>query len=144
MDLLRLAALDEDDLTIISAHIQDAVVKVGEIDFLAGANKFALPLNRFAWEARTGWFRRRDQRRRSLLSFDRVLGVRSTGIDRAKPDDVLSLLALNFTTIAAPSGLISLIFSGGAAIALDVECIEARLADTGGAWEASSRPVHRV
>lgn len=144
MDLLRLAALDEDDLTIISAHVQDAVAKVGDIDFLASSNKFALPLNRFAWEVKSGWFRRNQQRRRSLLSFDRVLSVRSTGIDRTKPDEVLSLLALNFIESDAPSGMLSLIFSGGAAIALDVECIEARLADTGGAWEASSRPVHRV
>lgn len=144
MDLLRLAALDEDDLTIISAHVQDAVAKVGDIDFLASSNKFALPLNRFAWEVKSGWFRRNQQRRRSLLSFDRVLSVRSTGIDRTKPDEVLSLLALNFIASDAPSGMLSLIFSGGAAIALDVECIEARLADTGGAWEASSRPVHRV
>lgn len=144
MDLLRLAALDEDDLTIISAHVQDAVAKVGDIDFLASSNKFALPLNRFAWEVKSGWFRRNQQRRRSLLSFDRVLSVRYTGIDRTKPDEVLSLLALNFIASDAPSGMLSLIFSGGAAIALDVECIEARLADTGGAWEASSRPVHRV
>jgi hypothetical protein len=144
MDLLRLAALDEDDLTIISAHAQDAVAKVGDIDFLAASKKFALPLNRFAWEAKAGWFRRHDQRRRSLLSFDRVLGVRSTGIDRGKPDEILSLLALRFTAAEAPSGMVQLIFSGGAAIALDVECIEARLADTGGAWEASSRPVHRA
>ncbi|TIW53054.1 MAG: DUF2948 family protein, partial [Mesorhizobium sp.] len=66
------------------------------------------------------------------------------GIARDKPAEVLSLLAISFVEISKPAGIVELIFSGGGTIMLDVECIEARLADIGGTWEASSRPVHRA
>ena len=72
------------------------------------------------------------------------MGIRTAGIDRNKPDEVLSLLAIEFTATEAPAGFVDLLFSGDATIRLDVECIEARLADVGGAWEATSRPAHRV
>jgi hypothetical protein len=79
-----------------------------------------------------------------VLYFDRVLSAKATGIDRNKPADVLSLLAVRFAEAEAPAGTVELDFSGGATIRLDVECIEARLADLGGAWEASSLPSHRT
>ncbi|TIV05297.1 MAG: DUF2948 family protein, partial [Mesorhizobium sp.] len=75
--------------------------------------------------------------------FDRVLGVKTSGIQRDKPAEVLSLLAISFIAISKPAGIVELVFSGGGTIMLDVECVEARLADVGGAWEATSRPVHR-
>ncbi|TIQ82995.1 MAG: DUF2948 family protein, partial [Mesorhizobium sp.] len=78
------------------------------------------------------------------LHFDRVLGAKTSGIARDKPDEVLSLLAISFVALDKPAGIVELIFSGGGAIMLDVECIEARLADIGGAWEATSRPFHRA
>ena len=61
-----------------------------------------------------------------------------------RPEDVLSLLAVGFVPVDRPAGLIELVFSGGGAIMLDVECIEARVADLGGAWAATSRPAHKV
>ncbi|WP_309083359.1 DUF2948 family protein [Chelativorans sp.] len=146
MDLLKLAALDEEDLSIISAHLQDAVLKTGELSFLSREKRFAAMVRRFAWEKeRTGFrlFRREPHERRlSALSFDRVLAVRSAGIDMNKPDEVLALLALRFLPGEAPSGTIELAFSGGATIHLDVECIEARLGDLGAAWETPVRPRH--
>ncbi|RJG46556.1 MULTISPECIES: DUF2948 family protein [unclassified Mesorhizobium] len=144
MDQLKLVALDEQDLKIVSAHVQDAVMKVGDLDFSASAKRFIMSVNRFAWETRTGFFRPHYERRKSVLDFNRVLGVRATGIDREKPEDVLSLLAIQFHERDAPAGAIELIFAGGGAIALQVECIEARLADLGAAWEASSRPIHKA
>mgnify|MGYP000852555371 CR=1 FL=1 len=146
MDQLKLVALDEQDLEIVSAHVQDAVMKIGDLDFSPATKRFVLSMNRFAWESETGGlFRRRNhQRRRSVLDFNRVLGVRASGIDRDKPEDVLSLLAIRFHEREAPAGAIELVFSGGGAIALHVECIEARLADLGGAWEAASRPAHKA
>jgi hypothetical protein len=70
-----------------------------------------------------------------------VLAVKSLGIAR-NPDEVLSLLAIRFQPGEAPAGRIELVFSGGGQIALEVECIEARLTDLGGAWEAGARPAH--
>ena len=78
-----------------------------------------------------------------MLHFDRVLAAKTSGIARDKPQEVLSLLAISFVPITAPAGIVELIFSGGGTIMLEVECVEARLADLGGAWQASSRPAHR-
>lgn len=141
---LKLVALDEQDLSIVSAHVQDAVLKVGDLQFLPAAKRFVLTMNRFVWEAKSGLLRQHNERRQAVLHFDRVLGAKSSGIARDRPDEVLSLLAISFIEISKPAGIVELIFSGGGAIMLDVECIEARLADVGGAWEATSRPAHRA
>ncbi|MDQ2632986.1 MAG: DUF2948 family protein [Pseudomonadota bacterium] len=142
MDLLKLLALDEEDLKIVSAHVQDAVMKVGDLDFIAASGKFVIPMYRFAWEKEATARNPQPERRNSLLHFDRVLGAKLAGISRNKPDEVLSLLAVTYAATDAPAGTVELVFAGGSAIRLEVECIEARLADLGGAWEASSRPAH--
>lgn len=144
MDPLKLVALDAQDLDIISAHVQDAVMKVGELEFLPRNKRFVIPMNRFAWETVSGFLRKHGERRRTVLHFDRVLSVKTTGIDRQKPGEVLSLLAVRFLETAAPAGVVELDFSGDITIRLDVECIEARLADFGSAWEASSLPNHKA
>ncbi|MDP3898777.1 MAG: DUF2948 family protein [Mesorhizobium sp.] len=142
MDQLKLAALDADDLEIISAHVQDALMQVAGIDWRPAEKRLLIEMNRFVWEKAGGVFSRHNERRRSVLHLDRVLSVRSTGIDRGRKQEVLSLLTIGFVEGEAPSGSIELLFAGGAAISLEVECIEARLTDLGAAWEASSRPVH--
>lgn len=141
---LKLVALDEEDLKIVSAHAQDAVMKLADIDYRAGEKRLLVAMNRFVWEKPDGVFTRRNERRRSVLHFERVLGVRSTGIDRDNREAVLSLLAIRFVPSEAPAGTIELIFSGDAAIRLEVECIEARLADLGAAWDTRSRPAHEA
>ena len=141
MDMLKLVALDEEDLAVISAHVQDAVMKVGDLDYASSSRQFLLTMNRFAWDA-AGDRKSANERRLSVLSFSRVLSARAFGIDRGRKEEVLSLLAVRFIAGETPAGTIELVFSGGGAIRLGVECIEARLADTGGAWRASSRPAH--
>lgn len=143
MDLLKLLALDEEDLAVVSAHVQDAVMKVANIDYSPASKQFMLTMHRFAWEA-AGGRKAGDERRQSVLAFSRVLSAKAHGIDRGKKEDVLSLLAVRFVGGDAPAGTVELVFSGESAIRLDVECIEVRLADTGGAWGASSRPTHRT
>ena len=142
MDLLKLLALDEEDLKIVSAHVQDAVMKVGDLNFIAASKQFVLPMHRFAWEKEATERNPQPERRNSVLHFDRVLSAKLSGISRGVPDDVLSLLAVAYAATDAPAGTVDLVFSGGGAIRLDVECIEARLVDLGGAWGASSRPAH--
>ncbi|WP_173935017.1 DUF2948 family protein [Chelativorans sp. Marseille-P2723] len=146
MDLLKLAALDEEDLAIVSAHVQDAVSKIGEMKFYRREKRFAMTVRRFVWEReqKRGRFlrRRTHERRLSAIQFDRVLAVRSTGIDVNKPEEVLSLLAIRFIPGDAPSGVVELAFAAGATLHLDVECIEARLCDLGAAWETPVRPHH--
>jgi hypothetical protein len=145
MDLLKLIAFDADDLAIVSAHVQDAITKIGDLGYKPAEKRFVLPLHRFVWEIEAGRFRKpHNERRNSVLHFERVLSVKTAGIDQSKKNEVLSLLAIGFEAGDLPAGAIELVFAGGAAIRLDVEVVEARLADLGGAWEASSRPSHKV
>ena len=143
MDALKLVALDEEDLKIVSAHTQDAVMKVADLEYFARDKRFVAAMNRFAWEESSGFFKRRNERRRSVLHFESVQGVKTAGIVRDNPDEVLSLLAVRFQSGEAPAGVFELIFSGGGVVRLEVEYIEARMADLGAAWQASSRPVHK-
>lgn len=141
MTELRLLALDAEDLKIISAHMQDSVFKPQDIDWSARRGQFSLSVNRFVWEAANRGAKGYE-RRRAALAFKRVSAVRTLGIDR-KAETVYSLLAIRFEQNGeGPDGRIELTLAGGAAISLDVECIEAQLADTGGAWETSNRPKH--
>lgn len=144
MDQLKLAALDEKDLEIISAHVQDAVMKVSDLTFRPAERRFLAAMNRFAWEKKTSLFSRPAERRRSVLHFDGVVRVRTQAIDQSRGDEVLSLLAIRFTPTEQPAGVIELVFSGGSSARLDVEYVEARLTDLGAAWETHSRPVHGV
>lgn len=140
---LKLVGLDEADLAVISAHMQDAVIRVGDLDFSPGRRQFVIAANRFVWEDALEKRKKSFERRRAVLHFDCVTAARTLGIDRRRPDDVLSLLALEYEPgVAAPAGEIELILAGDASIVLSVECIEVQLSDQGGAWETSFRPKH--
>lgn len=143
---LKLLALDSEDLNVISAHLQDAVVRVGDMVFDPRAKRFAAVLNRFDWEREHKETARRGedahQRRRTGLRFERVLNARRLHVDPSRKNDVLALLAVCFTETDAPAGRITLNFSGGMAVELDVECIEAELRDLGAAWTTRNRPEH--
>jgi hypothetical protein len=143
-DQLRVAAIDEEDLAVVSAYVQDAVLKVGDMVFLPREHRFALAMNRFIWEKAIDGKRPDYERRRAALTFDRVLKVQTAGIDRSKPDAVLELLAVRFTVGDNPAGIVELIFAGGGAVRLNVEVIEARLADLGAAWATKARPNHET
>ena len=148
MDTLKLMALDAQDLEIISAHVQDAVFKVEGISYTPRTGSFALVVNRFGWEKTVGGDaaaakKKTNERRRAVIGFHRVTSVRSIGFSRTDPDAVLSLLALRFEQKGeGPDGVLELVLAGDATIALNVECIEVQLADTGGAWETALRPHH--
>jgi len=143
MDGLKLMALDESDLTVISAQMQDAITKPSTFDFRPSAKRFSLVANRFAWDAETGGRARGHERRQAALSFARVTGVKTIGIRRGDDDQVLSLLAIRFLPGGeAPAGTVELVFADEAAVRLDVEVIEAQMADLGSAWETSFKPRH--
>lgn len=136
---LRLIALDPEDLDVISATTQDAVVRVADMGYARADQRFALLMNRFAWEDGTA---RKGVRKRAALHFDRVTAVRFSGFDLNAQEGVLELLAIRFTQTEAPSGHVDLTFAGGATIRLEVEVLEARLADLGAAWAARAKPEH--
>ena len=143
MDPLKLIALDQDDIAIVSTHLQDAVVKVSDIVWLPAENRLVLGVNRFDWEA-CGCDDPCYKRRRTALRFDRVMALRCRNVDPKAKDAVLNLLAVEYNETDAPAGTITLTFSGGAALRLEVECLECELADLGPTWTAAARPEHAV
>lgn len=148
MEELKLVALDKDDIEVVSAHIQDALVKVADILWQPRDRRFVMALNRFDWtmavdagetyEAKSSDYRRC----RTALRFERVLSCKCRGLDQSNKDAQLNLLAVEFVERDAPSGIITLTFSGGGVIRLEVECLEAELADLGEVFAAVACPNH--
>ena len=138
MELLKLAALDTEDLTVISAHLQDAILRPEDLTYLAGEHRFLMVVRRFDWTPDAP-----PRRRLAGLHVERVLSVKTRGL---APGDTtpMSLLALTFEATDSPSGHIDMVFSGGAAVRLEVECIEVRMKDLGPVWEAVARPGHAI
>jgi hypothetical protein len=141
MDPMKLIALDRDDIEVVSTHIQDAVVKVADILWRPAEKRLVVALNRFDWESASG-SEPRYQRRRSALRFDRVLACKCRSMSPKEKDAVLNLLAVEFAETAPPAGVVTLFFSGGAALRLEVECLECELADLGPACPAVACPAH--
>ncbi len=143
MDPLKLIALDTDDLEVVSTHLQDAVVNVGDIVWLRSEKRVVLALNRFDWEAASG-DQPQYQRRRTALRFERVNAVKCRDVQPKDKDAVLNLLSVEFQPADAPAGVVVLTFAGGAALRLEVECLEAEIADLGPAWATKCCPAHAV
>jgi Protein of unknown function (DUF2948) len=143
-DELKLIALDKDDIEVVSAHVQDAMVKVADIFWQPRAHRFMLALNRFDWmSAVDPKLDKADYRRcRTALRFERVTACKCRNLDQTDKDAQLNLLAVEFSEADAPAGVVSLIFSGGGVIRLDVECLEAELADLGEVATAALCPDH--
>jgi len=140
---LKFVVLDAEDLEVVSAHLQDAVVKVADVMWRPQEKRLIVALNRFDWEGvQSG--RPEFRRRRSALRFERVLACKCRDVNPAGKDAVLNLLAVEFAQTEAPSGVVTLTFSGGGALRLEVECLEAELADLGPSWTASTCPSHIV
>jgi hypothetical protein len=128
--LLKLIALDADDLAVISAHVQDARVQVSDIVWRQADKRLVVGMNRLDWD-QTLAGGTSSCRLISALRFDRVLACKSRNIDLAAQDTVLELLGVEFHRGDAPSGSVVLMFRHGGALRLDVECLECELADLG-------------
>jgi len=145
LDELKLVALDNDDIEVVSAHIQDALVKVADIFWQPREHRFVMALNRFDWmnAVEANPVAKTDYRRcRTALRFERVLACRCRNLDQSNKDTRLNLLAVEFAEKDSPAGIVTLIFSGGGVIRLDVECLEAELADLGEVSPAALCPDH--
>lgn len=136
---LRLVALDDDDLAVLSANMQDALIPIAELAYLPGEKRFALAGKRFDWvKAAAGGC----ERRAVGMHFERVLGVARVGFTPTEAERVLNLLTVRFTPTASPAGHVTLTFSGGAAIRLEVECLEAQMRDLGPCWPCDKPASH--
>jgi hypothetical protein len=147
-DLLKFVALDAEDLAVVSAHLQDAVVCSSEILWRPQEQRVVIAVNRFDWEGVQNG-QPEFRRRRAALRFERVRSCKyrdiepvQAGKDAGKGQAVLNLLAVEFSETDAPSGFVILTFSGGPALRLEVECLEAELADLGPTWATARCPGH--
>lgn len=135
---LQLLAVDPEDLSVLSAALQDAVAKVGDISYEAKARRLTVAFNRFRWE--TGG----RERVRSALQIGGVLAVKTRKIRRERRDAVVELLALSFEPGEAPGGVLTLTFAGGGDLKAEVECVDAVLADLSDPWPTPRTPRHEV
>jgi hypothetical protein len=127
---LKLIALDEDDLAVISAHVQDARVQTADIIWRQGEKRLVIGMNRLDWE-QTLSGETTPRRLIAALRFDRVLSCKSRNIDLDAPETVLDLVGIEFYPGEDPGGSAMLLFAQGGALRLDVECLECELTDLG-------------
>lgn len=140
---LTLLAQSPEDLTVISALLQDAVLPASEIRWDRAARKLALLVNRFRWEDREAAERegRPYERVRSLVVIGDVLRVASQGVPRGEADTVLSVLSLDWQPGEDGTGRLVLVLAGDGAIAAEVECLDLTLRDVTRPYIAPSRKV---
>lgn len=138
---LRLSAEDVTDLEIISTCLQDAVTQVRDLAYLPHARRFAMVVNRFRWENEAKGSATHE-RARAGLHFDNVNAARVRHIAQDRSDGILNLLSVRFEELNAPSGIVTLTFSGGGEIRLEVEALDVHLSDLGLVWETPNLPRH--
>ena len=141
MELLKLVALDRDDLEVVSTHLQDATLSVSDVHWRPAEKRLVMSLARFDWAGSLceyGQF----QRRRTALRFDRVNSIKCRNVNCKDRQTMLNLLAVEFDESDSPGGVVTLMFSGGAALRLEVECLECELVDLGPVWAETCRPTH--
>ena len=135
---LRLLAEDADDLAVISAALQDAVGQIGDIAYEPAERRLTLVLNRFRWETDAPG----AERVRTALQFGSVMAVKTRKLKRDQPDAIVELLALDFEPGEAPGGGILLRFAGGGDLHVEIECIDAAMADLSEPWPTTRAPAH--
>jgi Protein of unknown function (DUF2948) len=142
MEALKFIALDREDLEVISAHLQDAEIKVADVHWQPKEKRLVLGLDRFDWLAAYSAEPPELRRCRAALRFERALACKCKHVDPARKGEVLNLLAIEFSEADPPGGAVTLTFSGGATLRVEVECLEAELADIGPSWATTVRPAH--
>ena len=133
---LRLLAQDADDLAVVSAAMQDAVAKVGDINYDPKARVLTIAFNRFCWEAPG------RERVRAGLQLGGVLNLQARKIRRGVRDAVIEVLAVRFDAGEAPGGMVTISCAGGGDLRAIVECVDAVLADVSEPWPTPRAPAH--
>ncbi len=142
MSNVKIAAMDAEDLEVVASYVQDAIIFVKDIDYLAQQKQLNLAINRCHNETDVG--KNRSKRSHAGLVFSHVEKMQVQNIDRDNPKKVLSLLDVSFKETELPSGIIELKFANNASIKLEVSCLELHMADLGETWVSDVKPNHSL
>ena len=141
---LKLIARTEEDLRVVSAHLQDSIVNITDIANLQKNKIFLMQLNRFMWEDVEKGVFRKNKRIRTILKFENVLNVLSKNVNQSKKDKFLDFLAIETNKMPDNNYEMKIIFAGDSIIRVICEVIEVTLDDQGEAWDTKNKPKHRV
>ena len=141
---LKLIAKTEEDLRVVSAHLQDSIVSVGDIANLKKNKIFLIQLNRFMWEDVEKGVFRKNKRIRTVLKFENILSVVSRNINQIKKDKFLDFLAIETNITPDNNYEMKIIFAGDSIIRVISEVIEVTLDDQGEAWNTKNKPKHKT
>ena len=139
---LRLNANSEEDLKVISAHLQDSITQVKNIANLKKNRIFLIQLSRFMWEDVEKGVFRKNKRIRTILKIENVLSVISKNINQKKKDFFLDFLTIETKQMTDKTYEMNLIFSGNSIIKINAEVIEVFLDDQGLPWDSKNKPTH--
>jgi hypothetical protein len=142
---LKVIARDAEDLAVVAACLQDALIPLNEMRYLPQERRFIMVANRFRWERAAKGSQETapegdasfdsdedfgaQQRTNAGICIDRVLAVRSRNI--------LSLLSLQLD-----GNKLSFLFAGGGVIQIEIEALAFYLSDLGKAWPTQWQPDH--
>ena len=141
---LKLIARTEEDLRVVSAHLQDSIINVADIANLKKNKIFLMQLNRFMWEDVEKGVFRKNKRIRTVLKFENVLNVISKNINQQKKDKFLDFLAIETKITPDNNYEMKIIFAGDSIIQVICEVIEVTLDDQGEAWDTKNKPKHKA
>ena len=141
---LKLIAKNEEDLKVVSAHLQDSILSATDIANLKKNKIFLMQLSRFMWEDVEKGVFRKNKRIRTVLKFDYVLKVFSKNINQKKKDNFLDFLAIETIKMPDNNYEMKIIFAGDSIIRIIAEVIEVTLDDQGEAWDTKNKPKHKV
>jgi len=145
--LLKLKAVDSEDLQVIASALQDAIVPILDIAYDAGERQFMFAANRFRWEKTADRAKDREgpggERIHCGVTFANVDKVQRKAIDRLQPGAFLNLLTIALEEQPDGAGpVVELTFSGAAAIRLETSALLCHLEDFGEPWPAQWQPQH--
>ena len=140
---LKLIARTVEDLRVVSAYLQDAIVNINDIANLKKNKILLLQLNRFMWEDIEKGLLRKNKRIRTILKFENVIKVKSRNINLARKDKFLDFLTIETNQMTDNNYEMKILFAGDSIVKVTAEVIEVTLDDQGEAWDTKNKPKHK-
>ena len=141
---LKLIAKTEEDLKVVSAHLQDAIANISDVANLKKNRIFLMQLNRFMWEDVEKGVFRKNKRIRTILKFENVIKAHAKNINQSKGNKFLDFLTIETNQMIDNNYEMKIVFAGDSIIKIIAEVIEVTLDDQGDAWDTKNIPKHKL